>query len=596
MPINIPSKKDGDKLTANEFNSLVNAVKTLEENSGGAGDIPTTDIPTTEDQGFFIVDKEKKIGMKYDTNGLDVAKLSDHFKSLLPKSESGGGSVTGAFDYLTFSDLYMVDNKYQENQFIPVLQSERFTNDSNAKKYYPLLDGGHVALPAIGQLSSADAMMSNGTTKDVDMNVVVGCENNLQTYQVPYTLKKVYSDAVSKQIRLLTIGDSFAANSGGNSEYPEYSFFSFAQKLGMNDEALRGKNNMYMTLGTTGYRYNGWGQWTVNNKEMTLVSHSEGRGGWTASVYARHVINTTNYKGMWYLLGLDATYGEYDSYSGSVDRTKLVHSVPSKVIDTSYIKNEDAFKVAWNGTTPSVSWNGGSTAAKQAAVDYYNGLVNNTITAGRNPFFNINKAGDIKFDLQFYLDNYKTHADDGVTQLIIGSTAGSSVTEITQDMKVCTPTHIVLLLGTNDVSAFNDPVKLYADLKAIAEACVSAVPTVKVAMIFPPSPGTLYPERHQAVTNEPIWEPHTQYKWAHFKALQKAFSDDTSINKSRIYFLNTFICTDTYTTSPNSVWGLSPATGQRMSILKKDPLHLGIAGYRDIGYQIYAWSYYSSLK
>ena len=100
MPINIPSKKDGDKLTANEFNSLVNAVKTLEENSGGAGDIPTTDIPTTEDQGFFIVDKEKKIGMKYDTNGLDVAKLSDHFKSLLPKSESGGGSVNKFFPVL----------------------------------------------------------------------------------------------------------------------------------------------------------------------------------------------------------------------------------------------------------------------------------------------------------------------------------------------------------------------------------------------------------------------------------------------------------------------------------------------------------------
>ena len=110
-------------------------------------------------------------------------------------------------------------------------------------------------------------------------------------------------------------------------------------------------------------------------------------------------------------------------------------------------------------------------------------------------------------------------------------------------MKVCTPTHIVLLLGII-ISAFNDSVKLYADLKAIAEACVSAVPTVKVAMIFPPSPGTLYSERHQAVTNEPIWEPHTQYKWAHFKALQKAFSDDaTSIDKAKIYFLNTFICT-----------------------------------------------------
>ncbi len=550
-------------------------------------------VDMTDEPGAFFIDPEGKVAMKYDADGFDVAELSPHFKSLLP---SGSGMSDHEFDHIIFDDLYMVDNKYPENQFIPVLQSERFTNDTASGKYYPLLDGGHTALPAIGRLSSTDAMMTNGTTKDIDMSVSVGCENNLRTYPVPYTLRKVYSEAVSKQVRLLTVGDSFAANSGGSSEYPEYSFFSFAQKLGMTDEALRGKENQYITLGTTGYRYNGWGKWTVNGKEMTLVSHSEGRGGWTASVYARHVINTTNYKGMWYLLGLDAQYGEYDSYSGNVDRTKLVHSVPSKVIDPSYIKNEDAFKVAWNGSTPSVSWNGGSSAAKQAAADYYNGLVNNTITTGRNPFFNVNKAGDIKFDLQFYLDNYKTHSDDGVTELSVGSTAGNSVTEITQYMKVCTPTHIVLLLGTNDVSAFNDPEKLYADLKAIAEACISAVPSVKVAVIFPPSPGTLYPERHQNVTNEPVWEPHTQYKWIHFKALQRAFADDAGINKSKIYFLNTFICTDTYTTSPGSVWGMSPGTGQRMSILKKDPLHLGIAGYRDIGYQIYAWTYYSSLK
>lgn len=550
-------------------------------------------VDMTDEPGAFFIDPEGKVAMKYDADGFDVAELSPHFKSLLP---SGSGMSDHEFDHIIFDDLYMVDNKHPENQFIPVLQSERFTNDTASGKHYPLLDGGHTALPAIGRLSSTDAMMTNGTTKDIDMSVSVGCENNLRTYPVPYTLRKVYSEAVSKQVRLLTVGDSFAANSGGSSEYPEYSFFSFAQKLGMTDEALRGKENQYITLGTTGYRYNGWGKWTVNGKEMTLVSHSEGRGGWTASVYARHVINTTNYKGMWYLLGLDAQYGEYDSYSGNVDRTKLVHSVPSKVIDPSYIKNEDAFKVAWNGSTPSVSWNGGSSAAKQAAADYYNGLVNNTITTGRNPFFNVNKAGDIKFDLQFYLDNYKTHSDDGVTELSVGSTAGNSVTEITQYMKVCTPTHIVLLLGTNDVSAFNDPEKLYADLKAIAEACISAVPSVKVAVIFPPSPGTLYPERHQNVTNEPVWEPHTQYKWIHFKALQRAFADDAGINKSKIYFLNTFICTDTYTTSPGSVWGMSPGTGQRMSILKKDPLHLGIAGYRDIGYQIYAWTYYSSLK
>ena len=101
---------------------------------------------------------------------------------------------------------------------------ERFTNDTASGKHYPLLDGGHTALPAIGRLSSTDAMMTNGTTKDIDMSVSVGCENNLRTYPVPYTLRKVYSEAVSKQVRLLTVGDSFMPTQGGSSEYPEYSF------------------------------------------------------------------------------------------------------------------------------------------------------------------------------------------------------------------------------------------------------------------------------------------------------------------------------------------------------------------------------------
>ncbi len=164
-------------------------------------------VDMTDEPGAFFIDPEGKVAMKYDADGFDVAELSPHFKSLLP---SGSGMSDHEFDHIIFDDLYMVDNKYPENQFIPVLQSERFTNDTASGKHYPLLDGGHTALPAIGRLSSTDAMMTNGTTKDIDMSVSVGCENNLRTYPVPYTLRKVYSEAVSKQVRLLTVGDSFA--------------------------------------------------------------------------------------------------------------------------------------------------------------------------------------------------------------------------------------------------------------------------------------------------------------------------------------------------------------------------------------------------
>lgn len=41
-------------------------------------------ISETLESGFYIVDSEGKVAIKYDANGLDVAKLSTHFKSLLP--------------------------------------------------------------------------------------------------------------------------------------------------------------------------------------------------------------------------------------------------------------------------------------------------------------------------------------------------------------------------------------------------------------------------------------------------------------------------------------------------------------------------------
>lgn len=46
---------------------------------------------TTDENGFFVIDSSNYIGLKYDSNGFDVAKLSKHFIELAKASGLNGG-------------------------------------------------------------------------------------------------------------------------------------------------------------------------------------------------------------------------------------------------------------------------------------------------------------------------------------------------------------------------------------------------------------------------------------------------------------------------------------------------------------------------
>lgn len=54
--------------------------------------------------GWFIVDEQLNVALKYDANGLDVAKISNHFKSLLEGVGGGGDFFQVAQDGVFFVD------------------------------------------------------------------------------------------------------------------------------------------------------------------------------------------------------------------------------------------------------------------------------------------------------------------------------------------------------------------------------------------------------------------------------------------------------------------------------------------------------------
>lgn len=62
-----------------------------------------------------------------------------------------------------------------------------------------------------------------------------------------------------------------------------------------------------------------------------------------------------------------------------------------------------------------------------------------------NPFYNPETS---QFSIKYFVDNFKTLADDGETRLEVGSTAGKKVTNV-NEWDVCTPTHVVINLNHN---------------------------------------------------------------------------------------------------------------------------------------------------
>ncbi len=52
-------------------------------------------IASTTNEGYFVIDEEGNVGLMYNANGLDAAKLSEHFVQILKDAGLGSGSVSG---------------------------------------------------------------------------------------------------------------------------------------------------------------------------------------------------------------------------------------------------------------------------------------------------------------------------------------------------------------------------------------------------------------------------------------------------------------------------------------------------------------------
>lgn len=110
-----------------------------------------------------------------------------------------------------------------------------------------------------------------------------------------------------------------------------------------------------------------------------------------------------------------------------------------------------------------------------------------------NTFYDSSKSGTNKFSLAKYLERSKTLADDGITRLTVGSTAGTEVTDVNA-WDVCTPNIVIIQL------AFNDPQQDYeTNIDLLITAIKSEYPNMIVLISLIDAAGTYWPEEYPEI-------------------------------------------------------------------------------------------------
>jgi hypothetical protein len=145
-----------------------------------------------------------------------------------------------------------------------------------------------------------------------------------------------------------------------------------------------------------------------------------------------------------------------------------------------------------------------------------------------NYFYDAAQAGTNKFSLAYYLAQNKTLADDGITRLIVGGTAGTAVTDATA-WDVCTPTHVIIQLGFNDTEA-----DYKTNVPLMIARIKSEFPNMVVIVSIIDQAGTYYPELYPSVDYASTFMGFGQLhdKMYNLASFAKGLEDSTS----RVYF------------------------------------------------------------
>lgn len=228
--------------------------------------------------------------------------------------------------------------------------------------------------------------------------------------------------------------------------------------------------------------------------KKTVYANAEGRGGWTLGAYLRWTTQYGYNQSTWDYLGLGD--GSGTDYVGSDAQKELLSKSP----ESKSISNPD------------------------------------------NPFYDVDKSGNIKFSIKKWLSRYRTLDDNG-NRLTWGSdNIGSLVTQETLNtIDVGTPTHVVIQLGTNDFDK-RTPQGFRDDYMAMINTIRSELPNAIIIMsLTPPVIGTYYPERYPSYIDIP--QPNNNYAYNNAKYWVDYFDKNVNEENDKLFLMPTYFVT-----------------------------------------------------
>ena len=293
--------------------------------------------------------------------------------------------------------------------------------------------------------------------------------------------------------RILQIGDSLTDN--GFPALTEFIFKCYNKDLGNISTLMVGTviDNIEFTLG---------------NYHYTCKGANEGKSARSLSDYLRKICivrrsgQMASYqitgKTAWDSLGLGTKTRngiperEYTAFENTEEDGELMRTTCHGYYDAdpsqelwywlTHFQNLTTFVYDDITYTFGSSYSTDDDAAQIAAIKYL--CVNNLID---NVFYDYQTVqdsnGQYAFNFQKYLDKFRTLENDGVTRLVVGSTAGSKVTSETINVyDVCEPTHVVVVMNTNDGNLVSNGEVVAKDLILIADLISNYNSNIKIAL------------------------------------------------------------------------------------------------------------------
>jgi hypothetical protein len=274
----------------------------------------------------------------------------------------------------------------------------------------------------------------------------------------------------------------------------------------------------------------------MGNYEFTCNTSNNGMSGWAISDYLRKLVHvsyggttgggqdTMPGKVAWDSLGLATKtrngVSERETrvdFAASIETSYEIRNAchgwydadPSAELWDWIVNKRGITSFTYNGTqyTFGSSYSSADDATQIAAIKYM--CSESWYAWNSNPFFDIETVessnGQYAFNYAKYLSRYKTLADDGVTRLVVGETAGTRVTNITSH-DLCTPSHVCLVMSTNGGIEPEDAEQTVDDLILCGDLIKAVDSNIKIIIGSPRPYGFCNP---QLYTNSGCFKNYT---------------------------------------------------------------------------------------